>query len=65
MAEPAAGSTERGLRYYAPMASEFVTYLRSRPLVWGGILVVVFGLMGWLAWRTAQVPESPFTYQVM
>jgi hypothetical protein len=42
---------------------EFRAFLRERWGWWGGVLLIVFGTLGWLAWTTAQVPENPFTYQ--
>lgn len=47
-----------------PGRSEFALYLRHRPLVWGLVLAVTLAALVWLAWRTAQVPDSPFTYRV-
>ena len=49
----------------ATVSSELFAYLRARAVVWLSLLAVTLGLLAWLAWRTAQVPESPFTYQVM
>ena len=49
----------------APLRSEFTSFLRERVPLWLAILVATLGGLAWLAWRTAQVPESPFTYQVM
>ncbi|QDU65378.1 hypothetical protein [Engelhardtia mirabilis] len=48
----------------ASLPAEFKAYLRERAVVWLVVLAVVVGGLVWLAWRTAQVPESPFTYQV-
>jgi len=45
--------------------SELSACLRERVVPWFGLLIVILGALGWFAWRTAQVPDSPFTYQVM
>ncbi len=40
------------------------TFLRERPLRWIAPIVLVFGGLAWLAWKTVQVPALPFTYRV-
>jgi undecaprenyl pyrophosphate phosphatase UppP len=42
----------------------FLRFLRERPLLWLGVLVVVFGALVWIARTSSAVPESPFQYRL-
>ncbi len=41
-----------------------MSFLRERPLLWLGVLFIVYGTLAWLARTVSAVPESPFQYRL-
>jgi hypothetical protein len=43
---------------------EFLAFLRAKPLWWILPILVLFGVLTWLARVQALAPDSPFTYRL-
>ena len=54
------------MRTEQPLLSlgSFSRFLRERPLLWLGVLLVVFGTLIRVARTVSAVPESPFQYRL-
>ena len=42
---------------------ELLTFLKEHPLAWTLPIVIVFALLGLLAWSMTETPENPFAYR--
>jgi|GEM_PF-3467377 len=44
--------------------NDFVLFLRTKPHIWGAVILAFFVALGLLAWWITRLPESPFVYRL-